>query len=89
MALGAPRDEVLRFIMKGGMKLVFTGVCVGTLVALGTTRLLARSLYGVGASDPLTFAAVILVLTLVALLACYLPARWATQVDPLTALREE
>ena len=89
MALGAPRDEVLRFIMKGGMKLVFAGVFVGTTVALGTTRLLARSLYGVGASDPLTFAAVILVLTLVALLACYLPARWATQVDPLTALREE
>ena len=80
--------DVLRFVMLGSMKLVFAGVVVGMSIALGMTRLLALPLYGVGASDPLTFAAVILVLTLVALLASYLPARWATRVDPLTALRE-
>ena len=89
MALGAQPDEVLRFIMKGSMKLFFAGSIVGVSLAFATTHLLARFLYGVGAGDPTTFAAVILVLTLVALLASYLPARRATQVDPLTALREE
>ena len=75
--------------MKGSMKLVFAGIVVGISLAFAVTHGLARFLYGVGASDPTTFAAVTLVLTLVALLASYLPARRATQVDPLTALREE
>jgi predicted permease len=89
MALGAQRSDVFRLIVGGGMKLILVGIVVGVVAALALTRLLASLLYGVGASDPLTFGSVIAVLTLVALLANYLPARSATQVDPLTALREE
>ena len=89
MALGAQRGDVFRLIIGGGMKLILAGIVVGIGCALGLTRLLASLLYGVGASDPLTFAAVVMLLAVVALLANYLPARRATQVDPLTALREE
>ncbi len=89
LALGAQHRDVFRLIIGGGMKLIAAGIVVGVVGALGLTRLLASLLYGVGASDPWTFAAVVAVLTTVALLANYLPARRAARVDPLTALREE
>ncbi len=89
LALGAQRSHVFRLIVGGGMKPVAAGVIVGVLGALALTRLLASLLYGIAANDPVTFAAVIVLLTTVALLASYLPARRATQVDPLIALREE
>ncbi len=88
MALGATRASVLRLILREGMSLVIAGVLIGLLVALAIGRLLSTMLFGVDASDPLSVAAAALMLSAVALLACYLPARWATKVDPLEALRE-
>ena len=88
MALGATRASVLRLVLGEGMSLVIAGVLVGLLAALAVGRLLSTMLFGVGASDPLSVAAAALMLSAVALLACYLPARWATRVDPLEALRE-
>ena len=89
MALGAQRSDVFRLIIGGGMKLILAGIVVGIVSALGLTRYLASLLYGVGTGDPLTFSVVVIVLTAVALMANYLPARRATRIDPLTALREE
>jgi predicted permease len=88
MAIGAARANVLRLILKQGMSLVIKGVLIGFVAALLVGRLLSRMLYGVGASDPLSVAGAAVVLLTVALLACYLPARWASRVDPLVALRE-
>jgi predicted permease len=88
MALGASRSSVLRLILGQGMSLALTGVAIGFAGSLVVGRLLRRLLYGVGATDPVSLAAAALVLTSVALVACYLPARWATRVDPLVALRE-
>ena len=88
MALGAARTSVLRLILKQGMSLVVTGVLIGLAASLIVGRLLARLLYGVSASDPVSVAGAAVVLLAVALLACYLPARWASRVDPLVALRE-
>jgi macrolide transport system ATP-binding/permease protein len=88
MALGAAQSTVLRLILKQGMSLVLTGVLIGFAAAMVVGRLLSRMLYGVGASDPISVAGAALVLLAVALLACYLPARWASRVDPLVALRE-
>ena len=79
---------MLRLILKEGMSLVFAGVAIGFAAALMTGRLLSRMLYGVGASDAISLAAAAFVLRGVALVACYLPARWATRVDPLVALRQ-
>jgi ABC-type antimicrobial peptide transport system permease subunit len=88
MALGAGQSRVLRLILKQGMTLVLTGVVLGLGASLIVDRLVSRMLYGVSSSDPLSVGAAALVLLAVALVACYLPARWASRVDPLVALRE-
>jgi macrolide transport system ATP-binding/permease protein len=88
MALGAAQASVLGLILKQGMSLVLTGVLIGLGAALLVGRLMSRILYGVSASDPISVAGAAAVLLVVALLACYLPARWASRVDPLVALRE-
>ncbi|HEX5483915.1 MAG TPA: ABC transporter permease [Terriglobia bacterium] len=89
MALGAQKSDVLRLVVGQGMILALIGVGIGIAGALGLTRFLSSLLYGIKPTDPLTFAAVSFVLIGVALLACYIPARRAAQIDPIAALRHE
>jgi len=89
IALGAQRRDVLRMVLGRGAKMAIAGVAIGVVAALGLTRLMGKMLYGITATDPVTFAAVAIILMLVALAACYIPARRAMSVDPLEALRYE
>jgi putative ABC transport system permease protein len=89
MALGANRHDVFRLVLGQGTRLTLLGIGLGIVAALIVTRLMATLLYGISATDPLTFVAVALLLALVALAACYIPARRATRVDPIVALRYE
>jgi predicted permease len=89
MALGAQRGDVMRLVVGEGARMTLAGVAVGITAAFGLTRLMTNQLFGVTSYDPLTFVAVAVLLVLVALLACYLPARRAIRVDPVVALRCE
>jgi len=89
MALGAQRGNVLRMVLAQGLKLVSVGMFIGLVSALALSRFIGSLLYGVQASDPLTYACVALLLTLVALIACFIPARRAANTDPMIALRAE
>ena len=89
MALGAQHRDLLRLVVGQGILLVLIGGAIGIAAALGVTRFIIAMLFGVHANDPVTFAAVAVLLTLVALLACYIPARRAMKVDPMVALRYE
>jgi putative ABC transport system permease protein len=89
MALGAQRRDVIKLVVRQGMSLAIVGVAVGLLGAFALTRLLTSLLFGVGATDTTTFVIVAFCLLSVALIACYIPARRATKVDPLESLRYE
>jgi len=89
MALGAPREGVFRMVIGQGVKLAGTGIVIGILAALGLARLMSSLLYQVSAADLETFMLTAIVLLLVAVTACYIPARRAVSVDPVVALRHE
>jgi putative ABC transport system permease protein len=88
MALGASRNAVLAMILRDGMTLVLTGMAIGFAASLAMGSVLRRLLYGTGTADPVSAALASATLLAVAFVACYLPARWATRVDPNEALRE-
>jgi putative ABC transport system permease protein len=89
LALGAQGGDVLQMVLKQGTKLALVGVVIGIAAAFALTRLMTNLLFGVTAHDPLTFVAVAVLLVLVVLIACYIPARRATLIDPIVALRYE
>jgi putative ABC transport system permease protein len=87
MAMGARSRDILQLVVADGAKLAFLGIAIGIAAALGLTRLMASLLFDVTPKDPATFAAVALLLAFVGLVACYIPARRATRVDPMVTLR--
>jgi putative ABC transport system permease protein len=89
MALGAEREDISRMILRFGVRMSLIGVTVGLIAAFGLARTMGSLLFQTSMADPPTFSIVPLLLMSVALLACYLPARRATRVDPLVALRSE
>jgi ABC-type antimicrobial peptide transport system permease subunit len=89
MALGADRSKILGMVLRQGFGLALAGIGVGIVVALGLARFLSNMLFGIRPSDPVTFSVVALLLGAISMVACYLPARRATRVDPLVALRYE
>jgi putative ABC transport system permease protein len=89
MAIGAQTEDVLKQVLLEGARLAIIGLAIGLAGSLAATRLIATMLFGVKPTDPLTFAAVAVILTSVTLAACYIPARRATRVDPMVALRYE
>jgi len=89
VALGATPTEVLALVIRQGMRMPAIGIAIGLVASIGLTRVMTHLLFGVGATDPVTFAGVGVVLAIVAALACYFPARRATRVDPVRALRQE
>ena len=89
MALGAGREDVMKMILLQGARIASTGLIIGMLAAFGLTRYLGKLLFSVSPGDPTTFALVALILAVVALLACYIPARRTLRVDPMIALRYE
>jgi predicted permease len=89
IALGAQHRDVLKLVLAHGARLAVIGVAIGLIAAAGLTQLMAKIIYGVSVTDPLTFLGVAIVLTLVSLAACYIPARRAMRVDPMVALRYE
>jgi len=89
IALGAQRRDVLRLVLGDGAKLAFLGIAIGIAGAIALTRLMTSLLFEVKPTDPETFAVVAIVLAIVALAACYLPARRAVRADPMVALRHE
>lgn len=89
IALGARRTDVLNLILSQGAKLTLFGIVIGAVASLALTKLMARMLYGISASDPLTYIGVAVALAFVALAACYIPTRRAMDLDPMAALRSE
>jgi ABC-type antimicrobial peptide transport system permease subunit len=89
LALGARRADILRLVMERGLRLTLTGISIGIVASVALTRLMKSLLYSVSATDPMTFMTIALLLGGVALLACWIPSRRATRVDPLLALRHE
>ena len=89
MALGSQRSDVLKLVLTQGMNLTVIGLVIGLTIAAISTRLLSMILYGIRATDPFTFVGVSLLMTFVTLVACYIPARRATKIDPMVALRHD
>jgi putative ABC transport system permease protein len=89
VALGATPSNVLALVVRNGMRMPAIGIAIGLAASIGLTRVMSHLLFGVGATDPATFTGVGIVLALVAVLACYFPARRAMRVDPVRALRQE
>jgi putative ABC transport system permease protein len=89
MALGAQRGDVLRLVVGKGMRLAAAGLALGAIAALAAKRMMTGLLFGMHASDPVTYAVICVLLAFAAFAACYVPARRATAVDPLVALRYE